>query len=272
MEKFFTKPQKYNIERKFILFGEYPQTLAEYITKESLTQKPDFQGYYRAISGNDRYAEATAKPYMNGDTLAFNCEYKEGEKYYFKVEPIRWRILKRTGKQALILCDSIIANRRFDASSNDYAKSEIRSWLNEEFYNTAFNEEQKPLIQITEVDNSAVSTGCKSNPFASENTFDKIFLPSFQDVTNPDYGFNPDATIREKVKKRKSSDFALSQGAQMDLFSCGGEHNSCWWLRSAYPDTSYSARYIGFSWRIKDGLLVTSSACGVVPALTISLD
>ena len=93
--------------------------------------------------------------------------------YYFKVEPIRWRILTTDGETALILCDVIIEKVSFDAVypyKNNYMDSELRAWLNSTFYETAFSELQREIILTTTVDNSLESTGFTTNKNVCANT------------------------------------------------------------------------------------------------------
>ena len=81
----------------YIYFGEYPQTLkADDVT---ITSETDSRGYYLGSDGN-YYAMVTADPYVDGmaadptskSTFTTGASVIEGEVYYFKVEPIRWRI------------------------------------------------------------------------------------------------------------------------------------------------------------------------------------
>lgn len=154
----------------------------------TVTATQDSRGYYLGSDGC-YYAKVTASSYSSGYTFSSGASVTSGNVYYFKVEPIRWRILSENGDTALIRCDSIVANKRFDDSSNNYKDSEIRAWLNAEFYNTAFSSLQKELINTVLVDNSVYSTGYDSNPYACGNTNDKIFLLSYREVTNSAYGF-----------------------------------------------------------------------------------
>lgn len=154
------------------MFGEYPQTIKA--NEVTVGTSADTRGYYLGSDGY-YYAKVTATPYSSGYTFSTSATVSSGTVYYFKVEPIKWRILTESGGTALILCESIIANKRYAASSNNYMNSEIRAWLNGEFYNKAFTALQQELIQITNVDNSVYSTGYSSNSYACANTNDKIF-------------------------------------------------------------------------------------------------
>lgn len=102
------------------------------------------------------------------------------------MEPICWRICESDGEEWYLLCDSVIDYRQYDLVSNDYKYSDIRSWLNYDFYNVAFTPQQQGYIAVTEVDNSAESTGYSNNPCACRNTLDKIFLPSYAEINRYD--------------------------------------------------------------------------------------
>ena len=95
---------------------------------------------------------------------------------------------------------------------NNYQYSDARAWLNgldgssydmqdwtdAGFINSAFTEAGRMKIEDTEVDNSAAQcyyafvdqgTDTKYDRYLSENTTDKVFLLSLNEVTNPLYGF-----------------------------------------------------------------------------------
>lgn len=262
----------------YILFGEYPQTIKA--NDVTITETTDGRGYYLGSDGY-YYAEVTATPYgsgYSGYTFSTSATVTRGTVYYFKVEPIKWRILSESGGTALILCESIIANKRYNeyyegtkngVYANNYKESEIRAWLNDEFYNTAFNTLQQELIQITEVDNSVYSTGFSSNPYTCANTNDKIFLPSYREMVNTAYGFSSNSSDYDTARRRLTSDYSRATGVWMDAYT-GYYGNGYWWLRSPLDLYSYLARYVSYDGYI-DGNYVYNSNIGVVPALVIDL-
>ena len=271
--------QVYTRSGNYIYFGEYPQTIkASNVSIISTT--PDTDGYYLGSDG-ERYAKVVADPYESGYTFSNNSSVIGGNTYYFKVEPIRWRILSESDGNAFILCDSIIANRDYHHTTssttidgqtvyaNNYKYSDIRAWLNDEFYNTAFGDLQQALIQTTEVDNSAGSTGSSSNRYACENTSDKVFLPSYREVITIEYGFESSWTYDDTARQMLTSDFSRATGAYMSTdWSYYG--NGRWWLRSPRNDYSHYARIVNL-----DGLAGYGSDVnfdyGVVPALNLTL-
>jgi hypothetical protein len=246
----------------YIFFGEYPQTIKD--DRVTITSTIDSRGYYLGSDGF-YYAKVIATPYKSGYTFSTGENVTNGTVYYFKVEPIRWRILSEENGEALILCDSIIANHRFDDKSNNYAESEIRAWLNATFYETAFTALQQAIILTTEVDNSLSSTGSTSNLYVCENTNDKIFLLSVAEIHTSSYGFSKSSGIM------LTSDYSRATGAYMctsstDLYGYGE-----WWFRSPYPDRADGGKYIDEDYRWINACSVHFTEKGVVPALRITL-
>ena len=172
--------QVYTREGDYIYFGEYPQTIkADNVTVGDVA---DEDGYYLGSDG-ERYAKMVADPYNSHFTFSDGSKMIGGETYYFKVEPIRWRILSENKNGAFILADSIIENRVYDAGgSNNYMNSDIRAWLNGDFLDIAFEDLAQSLIKMTTVNNSAYSTGYDGNIYACANTSDRVFLLSYREA------------------------------------------------------------------------------------------
>ena len=127
---------------------------------------------------------------------------------------IEWQIVKKEDGKAFVVSRTSVANLPFDENgSNNYAKSTIRAWLNNEFYNNSFKSEKlRKRILKTEVDNSLASTMDETNENVCENTFDKVFLLSLKEVHDNKIVFylynyyyyvmlrTPSATSKESVK------------------------------------------------------------------------
>ena len=268
----YVRCDKYGNEKadgEYILFGEYPQTIKD--DNVSVTDTKDSRGYYLGSDGF-YYAKIKATPCASYYTFTTGAEIDSNVVYYFKVEPIRWRILGEKNGEAIILCDSIIDKHVFDDSSNNYAESDIRAWLNSLFYDTAFSSLQKELILTTEVDNSVKSANpCGDekyfnngvNKYACENTSDKIFLLSEEEVTNSSYGFN--GYVADTARKMMTSDYSRAVGAMMNTDGIGW-----WWLRSPYYSGSHNARGCIDNGNVQI-ISVNGPREGVVPALTIKL-
>lgn len=167
----------------------------------------------------------------------------------YAVEPIMWRVLEVKNNKALLVADSILDVKSLSEAGTAYSfawkYSEIRSWLNgygkksnnakidyskDCFLKKAFNSAERKAIVKTKLknsDNPVYLTDC------GPNTTDKIFLLSFNDVTNKKYGFLPfnknsvlDSEYSEfdYAKIRRKTDFAKSESSyRYALRSVGGQ-------------------------------------------------
>jgi hypothetical protein len=251
----------------YIYFGEYPQTIKE--DNVVISTQQDSRGYFLGSDGA-YYAKVVASPYGSNYYFSDGKSVINGGIYYFKVELIKWRILNESSGEALILCESIIANKRYDDSSNNYKNSEIRAWLNDQFYDTAFTNLQKQLVITTEVDNSVYSTGDNPNHNVCENTFDKVFLLSYREVTNSSYGFSSDSSASDTARQKVTSDYSRATGAYTTT-SSSYYGNGLWWLRSPYSDYSDYARRLSCAGYVYH-YYVHYTDSDVVPALKIKLN
>lgn len=211
-----------------------------------------------------------------GNTYQDDNGYTTGTRYWFKYEPLKWRVLTKQNGKAFLLCDVAIDSQAYqntytyDSSTseyynnnasapsgtyaNNYEYSTIRAWLNNNFYNTAFSAAQQALIQTMVVNNGARSTNPNNiatefngdaNTYACSNTNDKIFLLSRQEITNSAYGFNTDPYASYTASRFKCTDYAKVQGCCVSKES-NYLGNCYFWLRSPYCCYSPNA------WNVSD--------------------
>ena len=285
-----TTTEPYVRDGDTVYFGSYPQTrVTDTATTSALggfdSSTWTSYGYYAGGSVSDymyyidkeyngeRYRGVyftSYRPYSCSSSSSARYSYQDDNGYststvyWFKYEPIAWTVVNEEGGKATLVADLILDSQQYDyengSYSNNYAESTIRAWLNDTFYNTAFNDLQKAIIQTTEVDNSATSTGYSSNPYACENTYDRIFLMSYVEAST---WFTSAA-----ARQRQGSDYAKCQGLYVST-SSSYAGNSCLWLRSPNYD-SYSARYVNY-YGYFDYNYVYDTNGGVLPALVIEL-
>ncbi|MBE6812346.1 MAG: hypothetical protein E7523_05640 [Ruminococcaceae bacterium] len=203
--------------------------------------------------------------------------------YWFKFEPIDWIILDpATG---LVVCKTIIDAQPYnntvyyakdtgdytyswfkDSSCSDFASdyetSTIREWLNDDFYNTAFDVNQKQEINFTTLDNSSYKTllGIEGyEKLDSKETKDKVFLLSYDEIRSSSYGFDSDAANQDAARKVQGSEYAQCQNLYVydNTNSMSGYGFSYWHLRTpgslsdrsclvypfGYADSSYYNSY-----------------------------
>ena len=217
--------------------------------------------------------------------------YTKKVTYWFRYDPIQWRILSESDGKALVFAQLVLDSQDFYYFSSDYsctrndgsegyvseyALSDIRKWLNETFYETAFNALEKSVIGLTNIDNSGISTNPKgnallwnngNNAYSGDNCVDRVFLLSENDITNTAYGFNGAYDATDEARQKDASDYARSQGARVQY-----NKTYAWWLRSADYDSAKNVRTVSYSGSTASTSEVYWTAYGVVPAMVVYLN
>lgn len=292
---------------KYVNYGSYPQTHvgdADLIIELNKLTTTNSRGYYE-YNGNE-YAKVRTSPSNFGTTSStdkygnvqyYTYTYSDGTTIngnvveWFKVEPIKWRIISENADgsyqlyseyilDATSYCDYKYVRKinEEDIYFNNYKYSNIRAWLNgyngtdykitdytnKGFYNLAFKDNEKGAIITTEVDNSASTTSSSTNKYACENTFDKIYLLSYKDLDNSNYGFTNNESRCVKV-----TDYAKAVGAYWTT-STELLNNGDYWLRS--PNDRYSDYAIWVNDDGDDNYGFVYGTDGVRVACTINLE
>ncbi len=208
---------------------------------------------FTAFRPRQTYMQAAAKSSFVDDN-----GYSEGSVYYFRFEPIKWKILDpETG---LMVSQSIIDSQPYsrfiyingtdsngaacysDADFTNkackYLPSSVRSFLNGDFYGTAFTPDEQSQIESASLVNDSFNKSWQI--YASDDSRDKIFLLSYADVQNTAYGFSG-STAADAARVAEGTDYAKIQGLQTDETG-----SSPWWLRSA-GNTSRNASFADYS-------------------------
>lgn len=172
-----------------VWFGYYPQTKATDEEVAKMSSSPDTDGFF--TSGKDKFVKVTnAEPqhaYHSGDNdyLLFDDGSLpvEGAMYYFKMEPIEWKVMvddaddnavklvskkfidthvwlsqfeKSVTRDSWAAYDNTLPGVPAETPANGWRYSEMRAWLNDGFLNVAFTEDEQKSIFV----------------FANKNTID----------------------------------------------------------------------------------------------------
>lgn len=199
-------------------------------------------------------AVAADTSYAVGDIVEFGTykqnaiKNKNGETTGFDTVPIQWRIIKIENGKALLLSEKIIDTKQYNSTSatvdgyygNNYAHSDIREWLINDFYNTAFSSAEKNCIVATTLDNSAAPTDVNASgsytKYSSESTTDKVFLLS-KDEAN---------SYASKYFGATATDYAYANG-YTEYSGAGSKLGARWLLRTAGNNT-FQIYYVHVRW------------------------
>lgn len=252
----------------------------------------DWMRYIDVTNGGNKYRAVKFtqyRPYSVYGTSYENNGYSTNTVYWFKFEAIDWRVLDPiTG---LVMSESIIDAQPYsntlyynskywsklhvyafsnDASyinyASDYATSSIRKWLNDDFYNTAFTDNEKKEIGITTLNNDGyyTLTGEKGlEALDSAETSDKIFLLSKNEAENSNFGFGEGDRV-DIARQAQGSDYAKSQG--LGVFKAEEYYGKSNWLLRSPGSTSRYCCYV-FAYGQNSMHEVGYTSDGVRPAL-----
>lgn len=174
--------------------------------------------------------------------------------------PIKWRVLSVDGDDAFLLADKNIDVQRYNKNytSVTWETSTMRSWLNgygsevnepgedfsdNNFFNNAFSTSEQSAIRTTNVVND-------DNPeYGTEggnDTLDKVYLLSIDEVTNPTYGFSSDYSKYDEARKARNTKYVADGGEIKSGYMSSAGSADYWWLRSPGIDR-FHASFVGYS-------------------------
>ena len=243
---------KYNRAVVLTEAGEYIDAFEMFISLDTF--------YNSREKANEIYLQYTSQKLMSmtvGDTI-FLGKYEQdsndnGEEF------IEWIILDIKDGKALLISKYVLENKPYNETSNVYSwrASTLRTWLNNEFLNTAFDENLQALISTTTVsadknpDYPDVTQGLSSE--------DKVFLISYDEASK--YFSTDDQRVANATA------YAITQGVNV-----ASDNASCnWWLRTLGSNTR-SVTYVKNNGTLRPiGIYDRSNGCGVRPAMWVSI-
>ena len=185
----------------YIELGSYPQTIAHHRAVAEMSLTTDATGYYYSTWDNEHYAKIS-KAKVYGKRFKFSDEtlIAENETYYFKVEPIKWWVffsgdmVGGNGNTITLIADMILDSHEFcteysynilsreyfrndneSVYANNWAYSDLRTWLNDEFKKKAFSLEEERLLLTR-------NTSVVTELFRSDDATEKIWVPSTVEI------------------------------------------------------------------------------------------
>ena len=287
----------------FYEFGDYPQSRkADEVDIPADRSRAPWCGWMIGEDGN--YYEELNGNFFKVEPIIWRClntkkgsdeNYQTINKAFLVAEhclesQIRWNYPK--GGTRYINDQTIY--------SNNWEYSRVRAWLNglngknylnddedysgRGFLNIAFTEDARGLIYKTPVLNEGTSNSSwaddvgnrPESDYYGNNTNDKIFLLSMNEITNPNFGFNSKGESKDNVRQRWPTDYTIQKGVDRE----DGNYAK-YWLRSQYysngawgvgANKGTDARYIQNGGVSSNYTGVDEKAKGIVPACWVSLN
>ncbi|MHA6530044.1 DUF6273 domain-containing protein [Paenibacillus sp. BAC0078] len=192
---------------------------------------------------------------------------------------ITWRVLQNSGSELFVLSEYILDCKRYHGKSAElkwrdcmeitWHDCDLREWLNDEFYNTAFNAAEKQFIKTTH---------CTDNGQGCPDTEDKVFLLSAAEIKALSEIHGKDlrraaGTDFAKTKKPDGCSLYVYDKTNKDNYIIrDGEEVGCswWWLRTQGNKPS-RAFFAGPGCSIRSYGNNSIDGYGVRPALKINL-
>ena len=188
-----------------------------------------------------------------GDIITFG-RYKQTNNLINGKENIDWIVLAKENKRILIMSKYALDCKRYNNEWDNvtWENCTLRTWLNDLFYNDAFNPTEKAWIRQTRLKNDG-----------GNDTRDRVFLLSSSEAENY---FNLNSL--NSLRYCAATNYAIVRGVYVGWTSCQ------WWLRSigAQRINTHNAANVRCDGSVNyDGTRVTCDNIGIRPAMWINL-
>ena len=208
--------------------------------------------------------QAQIKNAKVGDIVYFGTYEQDNDTTNDK-ENIEWLVLAKENNRVLVISDKALDCRAYQANSVSYVtweKCSLRKWLNNDFFSTAFSDDEKAMIPTVTV---SADKNPKYNTNPGNATKDKVFLLS---IVEAEKYFTSD-----EARKCVPTEYAISNGASTsDSYTKGGKATCLWWLRSPGFDQFIAAYVNYFGPVLRYGRSVGNVSNSVRPAMWITID
>jgi len=188
-----------------------------------------------------------------GDTVYFGHYLRRTDAPVgLSVQPLEWKVVKTEGHKALLVAFDIGIIHRYAPKTLVWRDCELREWLNNEFMDLAFTEDEKAAILETPNSDGVLTPA-----------MDKVFILSKEEYESLAL-FMAYETCHDWEKEKKASD-------------ANDRRVYTWWLRSTEPfsvDVATGTYVDMLDIRngengIKENVFVDNGRIGVVPAVWV---
>ncbi len=258
---------------------------------EEILAKKQAEEIFKKQPEKKKREEPTIFPDIEvGDYVEFgryeqNCDSSDG------LEPIEWKVLDIDGNRVLLISRYVLEQKEYCIEPYDikwtatWDMSTLRSWLNFDFYELAFDDTERKHIETTHLVN------CDS-PFrhteGGEDTDDRIFILGFEELEKyfdfqiPEsysYGSRVSTDLITDATEYAKTRGILTDNVDSDVCDLygyshefAGKNGSNWWIRNpgSYSATEASVVSCWGFFGDECDWAVESTQIGVRPAMWIN--
>ena len=175
-----------------------------------------------------------------GDYVRFGSYEQDGDEENGK-EPIEWMVLSNKDSKLFLLSRYVLEPVKINVQTDEevtYENCGLRKWLNEDFLERAFDEDEASVIATTTLEDVG--------------TEDKVFLLSWDEAKNAEYGFPEKMDRRSGATeysrrhfdrdgdgKKESVDTCPGYLQGVMHYTYDGDTACYWWLRTLYKEDRF---------------------------------
>lgn len=216
------------------------------------------------LFSEEKLAEIDHLKFINadvGDIISFGT-FQQSDLYSIGPKAVDWKVLKREENRVLVVSEKVLDCHEYGGET--WKDSTIRSYLNEDFFNTAFTSEEQakiPTVTLKNPDNRFYGGG---------DTEDKIFLLSLNEVKK--YIADGNETPDHEARRAEGTAWALEKYNELIPPNTYEQEFATmkWWLRD--PSEISGHLYVSALGNLyPEGLKMSYNRGGVRPAMWIDL-
>lgn len=231
--------------------------------KEAVMQYMNINGYLdsreRAAEAYDRHRKdlktADVGDYILFGTYEQNNVSSDGKEY------IEWRVLEKNGDSMLVITAYALDCQKYNEENTNvtWENCTLRTWLNIDFLNTAFDRDEQDMIQMMTV---TADKNPKYSTSPGNSTEDRVFLLSASEVGRYE--------SLDYARICQVTEYCIAQGVyKKGTYRLSDDDICWWWLRSPGKHSNYAAYVLTSGAVYCNGRSVDSKQGAVRPALWI---
>lgn len=214
--------------------------------------------------------EAESNLPQTGETVMFGS---------YQGEEIAWKVLDTKGNKALLFSEYGLDAQPFDEQQRTgvlWENSSLRTWLNEDFYQSAFSEKEKAKIILSKSEgfpeNNVADANGNGYIFLERETEDKVFLLSYTEICeylSEDHHGVYDDQMSHSELLCYPTDYAKQNTDLLIDDACG------WWLCNTVltdRESGTSVQAISAYGALTTEMVLTSGDYAVRPAIWVVWD